>query len=192
MGIKPVRYHSSITPLAIFLLFSLSLGLACSNSSSKSPSNGADSQKQSANAGTPRVTQRVYSPLVASGGTQQPTATVNIRVAPASPRVGESVTITVTVGEIASPTFLLFVRDHGVNEVGDLVRVTAGDEAQPGKGSSQIFELVSTQGESDHAIFELRAVREGTAEIWASVNLGGAEQGVSGGMVSEVLPVTVK
>jgi hypothetical protein len=180
-----------------FFLLMTAIALACSNTTSRPDStqtlkeSTSKSEKQEANPQTPNATQRVYSPLVGSGKTPSASPTVKISVDPVSLRGGQMMTVTVTVDNISSPTYLLFVRDQGVTNVPKTIGVTDENILIPGTSNSQVLEPVSAHGGSNQAVFTLRALLDGSTEVWASVIAGGATAGASAGWVSETVQVKV-
>jgi hypothetical protein len=80
-------------------------------------------------------------------------------------RVGETVTLVAKPVGIGLPYYYLNARDEGVQNADPIVQVTYDNQMTPGKGSSQVLELVSAVGEMGKAEFELRAKAPGLTTI---------------------------
>jgi hypothetical protein len=188
---------STLFPIIVSFLWVAVIGLACSNSksgpaSTRTPKGIADqADDQVIPPKTPLVTQRVYSPMVGSGATPIPTPGVKISVNPVVLQGGETVTITVTIKNIEAPSYLLFVRDRGIPNASKTIGVTDENIPIPGKSTSQVLEVISTHGSAEQAIFVLRALLDGTTDVWVSVITGGVTSGTATGWVSDTVQVKV-
>ncbi len=80
-------------------------------------------------------------------------------------RVGETVTLVAKPVGIGLPYYYLNARDEGVQNADPIVQVTYDNQMTPGKGSSQVLEIVSAIGEMGKAEFELRAKAPGLTTI---------------------------
>ncbi len=80
-------------------------------------------------------------------------------------RVGESVTLVATPIGIGLPYYSLNARDEGVQNADPMVQVTYDNQMTPGKGSSQVLEIVSATGGMGKAEFELRAKAPGLTTL---------------------------
>lgn len=185
------------SPVLKFFLLAAIIALACTNSKSEpTPTQttkipAAQTGNQGAVLSTQRATQNVYSPMVGSGVTPEATPSVKISIKPLVLKGGETVTVTVTVSNIEAPTYLLFVRDTGITGVVKTIGVTDENIPIPGKSTSQVLEVKSAYGGPDRAVFFLRALLDGTTEVWVSVISGGVTTGTATGWVSDTIQVKV-
>jgi hypothetical protein len=112
-------------------------------------------------------------------------------------RVGETVTLIAKPVGIGLPYYDLNARDEGVQNADPMVQVTYENHMTPGKGSSQVLELVSAVGEMGKAEFMLRAKAPGlttltvTATGEVAVEQGGTPAMWSGAGSGSVV-ITVK
>jgi hypothetical protein len=105
-------------------------------------------------------------------------------------RVGETLTLVARPVGIGLPFYYLNARDEGVQNADSMVQVTYDNKLTPGKGASQVLELVSAVGEMGKAEFVLRAKapglttltvtatgevqlkQEGTPSVWSGAGSG--------------------
>jgi hypothetical protein len=119
---------------------------------------------------------------------------VEILVNQTEVKVGEVITITGRPVELGLPYFYLIVRDEGVQQVEPLVQVTYDNQVKPMSGTSQILEIISSEGKLDLATFQLKAIAPGQTTITISatgeVNVGSSGSYMwSGGGSGDVLIV---
>ncbi len=188
---------STVAPVLMLFLLAAVVALACANSKSGSAPtqtskiSAAQTVNKSGGIPTPHGTQSVYSPMVGSAGTPEATPNVEISVNPLVLKGGETVTVTVTISNIEAPTYLLFVRDNGVTNVAKTIGVTDENIPIPGKSTSQVLEVKSAIGGPDRAVFVLRALLDGSTQVWVAVITGGVTTGTSTGWVSDTIQVKV-
>jgi hypothetical protein len=80
-------------------------------------------------------------------------------------RVGETVTLVAKPVGIGLPYYYLNARDEGVQNADPMVQVTYDNQTTPGKGTSQVLEIVSAVGGMEKAEFELRAKAPGLTTL---------------------------
>jgi hypothetical protein len=112
-------------------------------------------------------------------------------------RVGETVTLVARPIGIGLPNYYLNARDEGVQNADPMVQVTYDNQMTPGKGTSQVLEIVSAVGEMGKAEFVLRAKAPGltTLTVTATGEVQLKQEGtpsVLSGAGSGTVVVTVK
>jgi hypothetical protein len=80
-------------------------------------------------------------------------------------RVGETLTLLAKPVAIGLPYYYLNARDEGVQNADPMVQVTYDNQMTPGKGASQVLEVVSAVGEMGKAEFVLRAKAPGLTTL---------------------------
>jgi hypothetical protein len=123
------------------------------------------------------TTNSLFLPQIRSGsaataapGQSEPSTTdeeprVELSASTDTLRVGETVTLVAKPVGIGLPYYYLNARDEGVQNADPIVQVTYDNHMTPGKGSSQVLEIVSAVGEMGKAEFELRAKAPGLTTI---------------------------